>query len=182
MKNRRKIHCYNLTICYSAVSCWLKISYKWCVLVGTFPVEGADQDFDRMNLHLNVEVLYPHTWPKASKLADFAKSVVHSMTTTYAWYQHWNRKRVGTSWWYPLTLHLWSDIICSWSYIYFFPLPTNGRNHLLNHWGCSFKYEVPLFSAPSISYLDIVCCYMLVSGSTNTQFNIMYHPIKSICK
>ena len=51
-------------------------------------MEGADQDFDRMNLHLNVEVLYPHTWPKASKLADFAKSVVHSMTTTYAWYQH----------------------------------------------------------------------------------------------
>ena len=72
-------------------------------------------------------------------------------------------------------------VICSWSYIYFFPLPTNGRNHSLNHWGCSFKYEVPLFSAQSISYLDIGCCYMLVSGSTNTQFNIMYHPIKSIC-
>ena len=72
-------------------------------------------------------------------------------------------------------------VICSWSYIYFFPLPINGRNHSLNHWGCSFKYEVPLFSAQSISYLDIGCCYMLVSGSTNTQFNIMYHPIKSIC-
>ena len=44
----------------------------------------------------------------------------------------------------------------------FFPLPTNGRNHSLNHWG-SFKYEVSLFSAHFFPILllklDVAICW-----------------------